>query len=193
MKKQNTFTNFDQFLDTLNPTIGDNVRKIEEKTRVARRLQLIRMSKGLSQNEIATRMGCTQGNVSKIENKFDDDLTFGDVKLYLQAVHSGMGFTIGPDLTLAESINKNIKELDKGLKKLKHIKSGEDQDLSNAIDEYLSTSHKKLLNIILKSMSGMQDNSNKGQTNIHFDAADIDEGECYNTEEHLTALGAGSL
>lgn len=189
MKKQNNFTNFDQFLDTLEPTIGDHVRNIEKRTRIARRLQLIRMSKGLSQNEVAVSMGCTQGNVSKIENKFDDDLTFGDIRLYLQAVQAGMTFSIGPELTLAESINKNINELDKDLKKLKFIKSGEDQDLSDSIDEYLSTSHKKLLNIILKSMSGMQDNSNKGLTQIHFDVADIDDEDSENKDGRLSALG----
>lgn len=189
MKKQNTFTNFDQFLYTLEPAIGDDVREIEKTTRIARRLQLIRMTKGLSQNEIASRMGCTQGNVSKIENKYDDDLTMGDIRSYLQAVEAGMGFAIGPELTLAESISKNINELDKDLKKLKFIKSGEDQDLSNAIDEYLSTSHKKLLNIVLKSMSGMQDNSTKGQTQIHFDVADIDDEDCENKEGLLSALG----
>ena len=99
-----------------------------------------------------------------------------------------MGFSIGPELTLAESINKNINELDKDLKKLKCIKSGEDQDLSNSIDDYLSTSHKKLLGIILKSMSGMQDNSNKGLTQIHIDVAESDNEKCCESQEDLRSV-----
>jgi len=189
MNKQNTLANFDQLLDTLDPSIGDDVREIERATRLARRLQLIRMSKGLSQKEVADSMDCTQGNVSKIENKFDDDLTLGDIKSYLQAVQAGMGFSIGPEQTLAQSINKNINELDLDLKRLKCIKSGEDQDLSDAIDDYLATSHKKLLSIVLKGMSGMQGNSNKGKTQIHFDVAEADEEESCKQEELATAKG----
>jgi hypothetical protein len=38
-------------------------------------------------------------------------------------------------------------------------------------------------------MSGMQDNSNKGLTQIHFDVADIDDEDSENKDGRLSALG----
>ena len=71
----------------------------------------------------------------------------------------------------------------------KCIKSGEDQKLSDAIDDYLATSHKKLLSIVLKGMSGMQGKSNKGETQIHFDVAETEDKETCKQEELATAKG----
>ncbi len=111
------------------------------------------------------------------------------MKSFLQAVQAGIGFSIGPELTLAQYINKNITELDQNLNKLKCIKSGEDQDLTQAIDEYLATSHKKLLNIVLQGMSGMQGLPNKRETLIHFDVEEAEKEDSCKQEELATEMG----
>jgi transcriptional regulator with XRE-family HTH domain len=187
MNKNTAFANFDQLLDSLDSEVSSNVREIEKTTRVSRKLQLLRMKKGLSQKEVASRIGCTQGRISKIEHKFDDDLTLGELKSYLQAVQAGMGITIGPKLTLAESINKNIKELDSDLQKLKCVKHGGDDALSKAIDDYLATSHKKLLSLVLKGMSEMQVLPEKSDSIISFNISGLDsadEEDCGGCKNH---------
>ncbi len=165
MKKKNHFTNFEEFLDTLDTPTADSVRDIESKTRTARQLQIMRMSKGFTQKELAERIGCTQGNVSKIENKFDEDLTLGDIKNYIQAIRAKINIEIGPKPTVAQNIRKNIEELSENLKMLKSLNSTQDKELSNAIDDYLATSHVQLLSIALQGLSDLESKGNELQTN----------------------------
>jgi transcriptional regulator with XRE-family HTH domain len=51
-----------------------------------------RIARGLSQNQMAERMGCTQSKVSKFENGKDDDLRIGDFHKYTDAL--GLEMTI---------------------------------------------------------------------------------------------------
>ena len=46
----------------------------------------LRTSKGLSQQDIAAAMGCTQSRISKLENGKDDDLCVGDFHAYTAAL-----------------------------------------------------------------------------------------------------------
>jgi transcriptional regulator with XRE-family HTH domain len=49
-------------------------------------LMAMRATQGLSQKDIAERMGCSQSRVSKLENGKDDDLRIGDFHCYAEAL-----------------------------------------------------------------------------------------------------------
>ncbi len=49
-------------------------------------LAILRSARGLSQADIAERIGKTQSWVSKLENGTDDGLRIGDLKCYLNAL-----------------------------------------------------------------------------------------------------------
>ena len=61
----------------------ENCRK---DRRIIKDLMAIRAVKGLSQRDIAARLNCTQGRVSKLENSKDDDLRLGDLRAYAEAI-----------------------------------------------------------------------------------------------------------
>jgi len=59
--------------------------------RVARRklvkqLLAMRAVRGLSQQDIAQKLDCTQSRISKLENTSDDDMRIGDLRAYAEAV-----------------------------------------------------------------------------------------------------------
>jgi len=59
--------------------------------RVARRklvkeLLAMRAVRGLSQQDIAQKLDCTQSRISKLENTSDDDIRVGDLRAYAEAV-----------------------------------------------------------------------------------------------------------
>jgi transcriptional regulator with XRE-family HTH domain len=55
--------------------------------RIAKTLISLRCRAGLNQEEVAKKMKCSQGKISKIENAADADLTIGDVTGYCSAVN----------------------------------------------------------------------------------------------------------
>lgn len=60
-------------------------RKIEERT-IINHLMAMRTLQGLSQQDIAAKMGCTQSRVSKLEGGKDNDLRIGDFHAYAEAL-----------------------------------------------------------------------------------------------------------
>ncbi len=69
-----------------NPEIESRVDQLIDKSQVIRILTEGRLARKMTQHDVAQRMGCNQSKVSRIEDGYDDDLTFGDMKRYLNAV-----------------------------------------------------------------------------------------------------------
>jgi len=51
-----------------------------------KRLIALRAARGLSQRDIAEKIGCTQSRLSKLENSKDADIKLGDLKAFADAV-----------------------------------------------------------------------------------------------------------
>ena len=63
-----------------------------DKRFIVHRLYGTRSAKGVSQQEMAKRLNCSQSRISKLENSEDEDLRLGDLKRYLDAI--GMNLTV---------------------------------------------------------------------------------------------------
>jgi transcriptional regulator with XRE-family HTH domain len=63
-----------------------------DKRFIVHRLYGSRSAKGVSQQEMAERLNCSQSRISKLENSEDEDLRLGDLKRYLDAI--GMNLTV---------------------------------------------------------------------------------------------------
>jgi transcriptional regulator with XRE-family HTH domain len=62
---------------------------LEERLRcrgILKDLMVLRASRGLSQGDVAAKMGCTQSRISKLESSTDADLSLGDLAGYASAV-----------------------------------------------------------------------------------------------------------
>jgi len=75
----------------------------EFETRLSNRqlvksLSVIRARAKLSQQELASRMGCSQSKISKIESGIDSDLRFGDIEAYLKATSHEAKICVVPQL-----------------------------------------------------------------------------------------------
>ncbi len=70
-------------------------KTIAAKTLV-RKLFTLRQIKGLSQQEVAKKIGCSQGRVSKLEAANDADLRLGDVVDFLTALDLELGLVVAP-------------------------------------------------------------------------------------------------
>lgn len=77
--------------ELLHDILSDKETREEFDTVVAQRrlikqLIAMRAAMGMSQEDVAARMGCTQGSVSKLENSKDNDVRLGSLRAYAKAV-----------------------------------------------------------------------------------------------------------
>lgn len=73
-------------------TIAEEVIAAQNATRTARSLARERAKLGLSQKEVASRMGVSQSKVCRMEDALDADLAYGDIESYAHAL--GMDVTL---------------------------------------------------------------------------------------------------
>ncbi|MGM0488964.1 MAG: helix-turn-helix domain-containing protein [Planctomycetota bacterium] len=121
----------------------DNEELIEKtKKKIAgrqlmRRLTIERMRSGLSQSDVADRMGCSQTKVSKMENGIDDDLRLGDLGDYLDAFGLHMRLIISPHApTYVDQIKQHaflIKRAMDNLCELAH----QDEDIAEGVSDFI--------------------------------------------------------
>jgi len=113
---------------------------LADRTRLSRLLFALRCRAGLTQDELAQRVGCAQSVVSRIENASDEDLTVGDLLRYARALDLGMqiGFA-AKDATLASSIRGHLDGLARDLRQLLDLAGDDLSILAGAASVFTGT------------------------------------------------------
>jgi len=69
---------------------NESVEREIETRQIAKNLFAMRCKAGLNQAELAKRIGCTQGKISKMENSPDSDISIGDLVKYCTALNMNL-------------------------------------------------------------------------------------------------------
>jgi len=87
-RQRKTYRSVDQMMAGLGLPRGARIRvaDLQAGTRLVDWLVQARTKAGLTQAELARRMGCTQSRISKLEDSLDADLRLGDVAAYCESV-----------------------------------------------------------------------------------------------------------
>ena len=83
----------------------------EERTarNIVRDLVAVRALRGLSQQDIAKELDCTQSRISKLESSRDDELRLGDLRAYAKAVGCEIAMGAIPrDLNSADKVKCHV-------------------------------------------------------------------------------------
>jgi transcriptional regulator with XRE-family HTH domain len=133
--------------------VSDEVQKKVTQHRVKTfmmdELIRIRISAGLTQSQMAEKMGVTQSCISKIESKADSDLTLGEVFGYVKATNERIGIYFGKPMTHLELIQYHVTELNSHLTKLSDLaKAG--VEFENTILQFVAKTYEKLMNIMIQ-------------------------------------------
>jgi transcriptional regulator with XRE-family HTH domain len=73
--------------------------------RLVKHLFALRSAEGLSQKDIAERIGCSQSRISKLESGIDEDLRLADLAAYLRALDLDLCLVFGQkDSTIVNKI-----------------------------------------------------------------------------------------
>jgi len=134
-------------------TIG-RLAELEKETRVTRQLACLRTAAGLTQDEMANRIGCSQGCISKWESGADEDLTLKVIKDYCQVTEQRVGLIMGKPVGHVEAVKMHAWGLRRHLKALAGLAHGDD-DLEQAIQAFFGEAFFNLLDIFEKCQREM--------------------------------------
>ena len=100
-------------------------RAAEKK--IATLLASLRAQAGLTQQDLAAKMGRTQGSVSKIESTPDRDITLGIIQDYAKATNSAISLTCGKPLNHVQAVKNHALGIRHSLESLANIAQKHDE------------------------------------------------------------------
>lgn len=190
MNENRTYTNVEQMVRETSDdkSFADDFEKRLHGRRIVKDLMVRRATQGLSQKQLAEKLGCTQSRISKMESMTDVDLRLGDFVQYANA----LGFHVNIVLTRrrqtavdrVKSLVRQIKhELD-GLAKL----SENDPGMASAVASFFGEAFFNLVKIIQDSARKLPCHPTHGEPFISVEIRDsMQDGEepedCGSTDE----------
>lgn len=104
-----------------------DVAKRTTQNRISTLLATVRAQAGMTQQELAIEMGCTQGRVSKIERMADRDITIGVIQDYARATMNRITLFCGKPENHVEAVKNHAFSIKKHLKALVNIAEKHDE------------------------------------------------------------------
>lgn len=135
--------------------IREGVQKVERTTRVVNELCLLRTRAGLTQSQIAERIGCTQSRILKPYGSVDRDLSLGEILDYVKATGYQTSIGIGKPLTHAQSVKADAARTRRHLTSLADLANKHDE-LEPEIQSFFGASFFNLQNIPSDCQGAMQ-------------------------------------
>ncbi len=120
-------------------TIVRDVAKDIAMTKIMSTLTETRVSKGMTQKDVAARIGASISKTSRLESSLDDDLRIGDIKAYMQAigVEASVAF-FDKSMSTTNQIKHYVFEIERLLTHLTSIakECGDDRSIVDGISRF---------------------------------------------------------
>jgi transcriptional regulator with XRE-family HTH domain len=141
-----------------NPEFSEGAFRTYQKEQIAFHMFLLRNSFGVTQEEMAERMGVSQSKIAKLEDR-GDGVKFNDLTAYAKAL--GLGVLLGfpkIDANLSDLMSWHLKSVEEIMDKLIKLADG-DPDISVEILKDFSLETAKMLHDVLPKCSAMLTNA----------------------------------
>lgn len=129
------------------PEVERLLADLEKETGLVAKLALLRQQAGLTQAEMAQRLGVTQSAVSKLETGPDENLTVRELREYARHTNQRIGVMFGRPLSHVEAVKHHafrIRERLNALAELAH----KDAQLEQAIQGFFGEAFFNILTIL---------------------------------------------
>jgi len=160
------YDSVDNFLagESVSHDVRDLVSKLDNETMIVQNLIQMRRMAGLTQEQLAVKIGKTQGAVSKLESSSDREITLDELQAYSQATCQEIMLYIGKPMNHVDSVKFHafgIREHLLSLAKMAHV----DGDLEQSIQAFFGEAFFNILTILGKCQNEMP-NSNDVQVRM---------------------------
>ncbi|EIP99436.1 putative transcriptional regulator [Opitutaceae bacterium TAV1] len=174
------------------PSVGTEVDREIRYSRVVSHLLSMRVSKGLTQEQVARAMGCDASKISRLESGNDGSLRWMDIVGYAHALNADIRLSFEDrDLPAAEKIKQCVFGIDDGLKQLAILAKNLGAD-----DEITQKIHSFYAEVLFNFLVRYQDSADSIGLTIRVpawseknrQAGDSDSGEKLPDKEHVGEL-----
>lgn len=136
--------------------------------RIVKDLTVLRAGHGLSQGDVAEKMGCTQSRISKLESSKDFDLTLGDLAKYASAVGFRVGVVLEPKgSTTVSRVKRLAFQIKDELDRLAGL-AQDDQKVAQGVAAFLNEAFFNLVKILQESAQKLPCHPEDGEPLISF-------------------------
>lgn len=143
--------------ECLSDEVRDRFAENERETEIVQRLALMRQSAGITQQQMAEKLGVTQSAISKLEAGRDEDLTLAQIREYSKALDQRIGIVFGKPMNHVEAVKAyaiGIRKHLSALASLAHL----DDELEQAIQGFFGEAFFNILTILAKCQDEMPNN-----------------------------------
>lgn len=130
------------------------VASLNAHTVVVRQLVSLRASAGMTQTDLAKKIGCTQSRISKIEASKDEDITLGIIRDYAQATEGQIGIFCGKRISHVEAVKNHALSIRRHLESLADIAQKHDE-LEPHIQGFFGEAFFNILSILSECQNQM--------------------------------------
>lgn len=134
--------------------------------RLSRLLTVMRVKKGMNQQQAAEKCGCSQSRISKLEYKADRKITIGELLDYSDALGLDMSVLFTPKkMKIVDRVKRHAFQIEQQLYRLVKLSKG-DKEMEKAARGFHSKCLTNMLSTIGKSKNSIQPAKEKELTVI---------------------------
>jgi transcriptional regulator with XRE-family HTH domain len=130
----------DMVRDTSEPEFAARFKEQQEEFSISRHLFLMRNKAGLTQAQLALKIGCQQNRISRLEKTPNAKIRLGDLQDYVTAMGVGIGIHMGQKRSAVDTIKCAAFEIKRQLDKLAGLAQGDEKisaEVRSFSEEYL--------------------------------------------------------
>jgi transcriptional regulator with XRE-family HTH domain len=160
------------------PGFADEFEKQLAGRRLIQQLLILRARAGLSQQEVAEKLACTQSKVSKLETSADADISFGDLVGYTAAVgHEMRLFLVPKGLKLADEVKMHAFSIRRLLDRMVQL-AGDDGTMTAAVATFLTEAALNFVDMVTKAATALPTTAGESASPLQVQAVEMEaEGE----------------
>jgi transcriptional regulator with XRE-family HTH domain len=158
------------------PTYADEFEQRLARRQLVKSLAVLRARAGLSQEELAERLGCTKKKIAGLEASEDADIRFGELVDYVEAVGHEMRILLVPTgQMIAEEVNLHALIIKRLLDRLVSLADGNGA-LAEGVAIFLEEAASNLARVAKKAAAVLPTASEKLSRAVLVEAPVVEEG-----------------
>lgn len=145
-----TYTDVVEMARDILPDEKDWCDKLEKNIadrEISRTLFVMRNHAGLSQAEMASRLGCTQGRISKLESAPAAGVSHADMLAYAKALNLSLNVTFHPNIGSAQAVKIHTAAISRHLDHLAKL-AHTDTEIERGVINFFQEAILNIINIL---------------------------------------------
>ncbi len=150
-----------------------------QSKKIVRMLSAVRAAKGITQSQLAKKIGCGQPRISKIENGTDNQLRIQDLSDYARALDFKLGLNINAKPGKAvDEIKRHAFEIKRRLDQLAEL-ANKDDNIYEGVSDFFGEAFFNMLRIFEKAVGKLPTKKQRDLIDVFTDIGSQSQEACH--------------